>query len=259
MKLIAKYIFALFLFILQVKGYAQHNESLKGKKILFVVTSNEEVKNSGDKTGIWIEEFATPYYLLKESGVEITVVSPKGGQSPIDPRSTLPDYTTKDVKRFLDDPNAQNVLHHTLTLSKVNAKNYDAVFYPGGHGPMWDLPDNKYSISLIESFYNSGKPVSFVCHGPVALKNVKTKAGIPLIKDKKVTGYANTEEEAGQTKKYIPFLLEDMLKEKGANYLKADDWNPFVVTDGTLITGQNPASAIKVAEALITALSIHKD
>jgi putative intracellular protease/amidase len=259
MKLIAKYAFALFLVILQVKGYAQDNQSLKGKKILFVVTSNGEVKSSGDKTGIWIEEFAAPYYLLKESGAEITVVSPNGGQSPIDPRSTLPDYITKDVKRFLDDPNAQNVLHHTLALNKVNAKNYDAVFYPGGHGPMWDLPDNKYSISLIASFYNSGKPISFVCHGPVALKNVKTKAGTLLLKDKKVTAYANSEEEAGQTTKFIPFLLEDMLKDKGANYVKANDWNPFVVTDGTLITGQNPASAIKVAEALVTALSIEKD
>lgn len=259
MKLIAKYIFALFLIILQIKGNAQDKEPLKGKKILFVVTSNGEVKNTGDKTGIWLEEFASPYYLLKESGAEITVVSPKGGQSPIDPRSTLPDYSTKDVKRFLDDASAQSVLHYTLRLDKVNSKNYDAVFYPGGHGPMWDLPDNKSSINLIESFYNAGKPISFVCHGPVALKNVKTKSGVLLIKDKKVTGYANSEEEAGQTRKFVPFLLEDVLKEGGANYLKAADWNPFIVTEGTLITGQNPASAVKVAEALITALSNNKN
>ncbi len=259
MKSIAKYIFALFIVILQLKGYAQDNQPLKGKKILFVVTSNAEVKGTGDRTGIWLEEFASPYYLLKESGAEITVVSPKGGRSPIDPRSTLPDYITNDVKRFLDDTRAQSVLDYTLVLDKVNSKDYDAIFYPGGHGPMWDLPDNKYSISLIESFYNAGKPISFVCHGPVALKNVKTKDGILLIKDKKVTGYANTEEEAGQTRKFVPFLLEDVLKENGANYLKAEDWHPFVVTDGTLITGQNPASAIKVAEALTATLSNNKN
>jgi putative intracellular protease/amidase len=259
MKKIVKLLPLALAVLLQLNGYSQDNQSLKNKKVLIVVTSTGEVKSTDAKTGLWIEEFATPYYLLKEKGVDVTIASPKGGKSPIDPRSTLPDFRTDAVKRFLGDTEAQDALNHTVPLIDVHAKDYDAVFYSGGHGPMWDLPDNRYSIRLIESLYNSGKPIAFVCHGPVALKNVKTKDGSLLIKGKKVAGYANTEEDAGKTRGFVPFLLEDMLRAAGANYVKGPDWHPFAVSDGQLITGQNPASAAVVTEKLITALSAQRN
>ena len=255
MKTITKLLFTALAVLPQLKGYSQGNDQIKKKKVLIVVTSTGEVKNTGDKIGLWIEEFATPYYLLKDRGIDVTVASPKGGKSPIDPRSALPDYSTDAVKRFFGDTAAQNVLNHTIALNEIHAKDYDAVFYSGGHGPMWDLPDNRYSISLIESLYNSEKLIAFVCHGPVALKNVKTKDGSLLIKGKKVAGYANTEENAGKTTGFVPFLLQNMLTAEGANYVKGPDWHPFAVTDGQLITGQNPASAGLVTEKLMTALS----
>lgn len=257
MKTLSKILMLLAVFFSGM-AYSQTPQSNKRTRILIVVTSNSEVKGTGDKTGIWIEEFASPYYLFKQKGVEITVASPEGGASPIDPRSILPDYSTDAVKEFLRDQDAQDVLNNTVALSKVNAKNFDAIYYPGGHGPMWDLPDNKYSIHLIESFYNAGKPVALVCHGPVALKNVKAKDGSFLVKGKKIAGYATTEEQAGQTTKFVPFLLEDILKADGANYVKGPDWQPFVVTDGLLITGQNPASASPVAEKLLAAIAAQK-
>jgi putative intracellular protease/amidase len=223
------------------------------KKILIVVTSFGELKN-GDKTGIWLEEFTTPYYLLTEKGYQVTVASPNGGKAPIDPKSTSENFITPSAKKFLGDAAAQERLNNTVALNTVNAKDYDAVFYPGGHGPMWDLPQNTSSVKLIKSFYESGKPVALVCHAPAALKDVKTK-GEYLIKGKTVAGFTNSEEIAGQTTHFVPFSLEDMLKERGAKYEKGADWGAFAVQDGLLITGQNPASAELVAEKLITALN----
>lgn len=231
-----------------------HSNHMKTKKILIVVTSFGEVAN-GTKTGIWLEEFTTPFYLLTEAGIEVTIASPLGGKAPIDPKSITGDYATASVKRFLKDPASQEKLNRTVTLKSVNEKDFDAVFYPGGHGPMWDLPDNKNSISLIESFFNAGKPVALVCHAPAALKNVKMKDGGYLIKGKSVAGFTNSEEEAGQSTDLVPFSLEDMLKERGANYVKGNDWEPFAVEDSVLITGQNPASAHLVAEKIMRLLS----
>ncbi|RZS90633.1 type 1 glutamine amidotransferase domain-containing protein [Aquimarina brevivitae] len=225
------------------------------KKVLFVLTSHEELGNTGEKTGFWVEEFAAPYYTLKDKGVEITLASPKGGQPPIDPKSEQPDFQTEATKRFDKDTETQQKLANTKKLQEVDQSDYDAVFYPGGHGPLWDLATNKNSISLIESFYNNDKPVAAVCHAPAIFKEVKSKDGAPLVKDKKVTGFSNTEEEAVQLTDVVPFLVEEMLKENGGVYSKAEDWNPHVVTDGLLITGQNPASSEKVAEELLTKLN----
>lgn len=224
------------------------------QKVLIVVTSFSDLKDGG-KTGIWLEEFTTPYYLLTEKGIQVTIASPNGGKAPIDPRSTADNYLTPSSKKFLNDAVAQERLNNTVALNTVNATDYDAVFYPGGHGPMWDLPENPYSISLIQAFYASGKPVALVCHAPAALKNVKTKKGDYLVKGKNVAGFTNSEELAAQTTGLVPFSLEDMLKGRGARYKKAADWAPFAVQDGLLITGQNPASAQLVAEKLMAALS----
>jgi len=234
-----------------------NHQKMKATKILFVLTSHDQLGNTGEKTGFWIEEFATPYYFFTDKGIEVTIASPKGGQPPIDPKSNLPDYSTLATKRFYADKAAQEKLSKTLTLSKVNQKDYDAIFYPGGHGPMWDLAEDKKSVELIESFYNNSKPVAFVCHGPAALKNVKDKTGAPLVKGKKVTAFTNTEEEAVKLTKVVPFSLEDMLKNNGANYVKGNDWSSFAVADGLLITGQNPTSSELVAEKLIAVLSEH--
>ena len=224
------------------------------QKVLIVVTSYGELKD-GSKTGIWLEEFTTPYYLLTEKGMQVTIASPKGGKAPIDPRSTSDNFLTPSSKKFLNDSAAQGRLNNTVVLSTVNAKDYDAIFYPGGHGPMWDLPQNTNSQTLIQSFYEAGKPVALVCHAPAALKNVKTKKGEYLVKGKTVAGFTNSEEQAAQTLALVPFSLEDMLKERGAKYEKGADWEPFAVQDGVLITGQNPASAQLVAEKLISAVS----
>lgn len=232
----------------------QNKSAMKAKKILIVVTSFSEVKN-GTKTGLWAEEFTTPYYIFNDKGIDVTIASPKGGKTPLDPKSITGDYATASVKKYLNDPVAQKLLNNTVTLESVQAKDYDAIFYPGGHGPMWDLPENKTSISLIGSFYNAGKPVALVCHAPAALKNVKTKDGAYLINGKTVSGFTNSEENAGQSVDMVPFLLEDMLIERGGKYEKAADWAPFAVQDGLLITGQNPASAELVAEKIIAALS----
>jgi len=223
-------------------------------KILFVLTSHDELGDTGKKTGFWIEEFAAPYYALLDKGAEITVATPKGGQAPIDPSSDSEDAQTKDTKRYKDDKDAQSVINNTKKLADVNASDFDAVFYPGGHGPLWDLANDATSIKLIETFNEQAKPVAFVCHAPAALKGVKGTDGNPLVKGKKVTGFTNSEEEAVQLTKVVPFLVEDMLQENGGIYSKKEDWAAYAIQDGNLITGQNPASSELVAEKLLAAL-----
>ena len=220
------------------------------KKILFVLTSHSELGDTGVKTGFWVEEFATPYYILKDKGYDITLASPKGGQPPIDPKSELPDFQTASTKRFSTDEDAKKQLASTLVLSEMNQNDFDAIFYPGGHGPLWDLSEDQNSIKLIEAFYTNNKPVAAVCHAPAVFKNVKNAEGEPLVKGKKVTGFTNTEEAAVELTEVVPFLVEDMLKENGGIYSKAADWSPYALEDGLLITGQNPASAELVAELL---------
>lgn len=229
-------------------------EQQQMKKVLFVLTSHDALGNTGEKTGFWIEEFAAPYYALKDNGVVITLASPKGGQPPIDPKSNDEAFQTSATKRFNTDEETQKILANTLQLASVNEADYDAIFYPGGHGPLWDLSEDPNSIKLIESFYKNNKPVAAVCHAPAVLKNTKNADGSPLVKDKKVTGFSNTEEEAVQLTNVVPFLVEDMLKANGGTYSKAADWNPHALRDGLLITGQNPASSEKVAELLLEAL-----
>ncbi|WP_195760032.1 type 1 glutamine amidotransferase domain-containing protein [Flavobacterium sp. LC2016-23] len=224
------------------------------KKVLFVVTSNDKLGNTGEKTGFWSEEFAAPYYELLDKGIEITIASPLGGQPPIDPKSADPSSATEDTKRFDADQVLQEKLKNTHKLSTINQKDYDAVFYPGGHGPLWDLVEDKNSIALIESFYTHNKPVAFVCHAPAVLKNVKVK-GDYLVKGKKVTGFTNEEEEAVGLTKVVPFLLEDALTQNGAKFSKIGNWQPYAVEDGLLITGQNPASSKLVAGKLLEQLN----
>lgn len=227
------------------------------KKILFVLTSNDKMGDTGHKTGFWIEEFTAPYYLLKDLGFDITLASPKGGQPPIDPNSETKDASTATTERFDADKETQKTLANTRFLSEVNMADYDAVFYPGGHGLLWDLVENKNSIKLIEDFYAAGKPVAFVCHSPAVLKNVKGTDGQALVYGKNVTGFTNGEEAAVELSKVVPFLLEDMLKQNGGTYSKTGDWKPYAVEDGLLITGQNPASSEKVAEKLAEKLNSH--
>ncbi|WP_027376459.1 type 1 glutamine amidotransferase domain-containing protein [Kaistella palustris] len=223
-------------------------------KILFVLTSHDQLGNTGEKTGFWIEEFASPYYYLVDKGVEVTLASPNGGQPPIDPTSDKPENQTESTVRFKADKDLQEKLSRTHKLSEVSSDDYDAVFYPGGHGPLWDLAESETSAKLIESFYNSNKPVSFVCHAPAALKRVKNTNGEPLVKGKKVTGFTNTEEALVQLTDVVPFLVEDMLKENGGIYSKKGDFEQYAIEDGLLITGQNPASSEKVAELLFQKL-----
>lgn len=226
------------------------------KKILMVLTSHDQLGDTGKKTGFWLEEFAAPYYVFKDAGVDITLASPQGGQPPLDPKSDEPDFHTHATRRFQADAAAQAVLAKTSTLSTVNAADYDAVFYPGGHGPMWDLADDASSIALIETMLNTGKPVACVCHAPAALRHPKTREGQSVVHGKSVTGFTNTEEDAVGLTQVVPFLLEDMLAKNGGKYTKGADWQPHVVTDGLLITGQNPASSEAAAKALLKALSV---
>lgn len=237
-----------------VSAVAQKLNKKGMKKVLFVVTSNDKLGNTGEKTGFWSEEFAAPYYELLDQGVEITIASPLGEQPPIDPKSADPASATEDTKRFDSDKVLQEKLKNTLKLSTVNQKDYDAVFYPGGHGPLWDLVEDKSSIALIEAFYTHKKPVAFVCHAPAVLKNVKVK-GDYLVKGKKVTGFTNAEEEAVGLTKVVPFLLEDALTQNGAQFSKGANWQPYAVEDGLLITGQNPASSKLVAGKLLDQLN----
>jgi putative intracellular protease/amidase len=223
-------------------------------KVLFVLTSHEDLGNTGEKTGFWIEEFAAPYYALKDKGINIALASPKGGQPPIDPKSNEPDFQTPATIRFNEDTETQELISQTLKLEMVNQADYDAVFYPGGHGPLWDLAEDKHSIALIEDFFNNNKTVAAVCHAPAIFKNTKNIDGTPLVKGKKVTGFTNSEEEAVQLTSIVPFLVEDMLKANGGIYSKKEDWNPYALEDGLLITGQNPASSELVAELLLERL-----
>lgn len=224
-------------------------------KILMVLTSHNTLGNTGRKTGFWLEEFAAPYYVFKDAGADITLASPKGGQPPLDPKSDAPDAQTEATLRFKQDTDAQTVLANTLTLSSVSADDYDAVFYPGGHGPLWDLAEDANSIALIEAFYAAGKPVAAVCHAPGALRHTKAADGSPLVQDKSVTGFANTEEAAVGLTNVVPFLVEDELKKNGGKYSKTNDWQPYAVNDGNLITGQNPASSEPAAKLLLQQLS----
>ena len=223
-------------------------------KVLMVLTSHDELGDTGEKTGFWLEEFAAPYYVLKDAGAEVVLASPKGGQPPLDPKSDTEDAQTEDTKRFKEDAAAQADLASTKKLADVDISQFDGVFYPGGHGPLWDLAKDPHSIRLIETYAAEDRPVAAVCHAPGVLKNVKGRDGQPLVKGKTVTGFTNTEEEAVQLTDIVPFLVEDMLKENGGNYEKGDDWAEYVVTDGTLITGQNPASSKKAAEKLVEML-----
>ncbi|MDQ3051581.1 MAG: type 1 glutamine amidotransferase domain-containing protein [Bacteroidota bacterium] len=223
-------------------------------KVLFVLTSHSELGNTGMKTGFWVEEFAAPYYVMADEGVEVTIASPKGGQPPIDPKSEAPDAQTEATKRYYADRALKERITNTKKLAEVDAADFDAIFFPGGHGPMWDLYDNKDSIALIQDFWSAGKPVAAVCHAPSALLNVKDENGDPLVKGKKVTGFTNTEEEGVKLTDVVPYLLEDELKARGGKYSSGSDWSSHVVKDGMLITGQNPASSEKVAKELLALL-----
>ena len=227
-------------------------------KILIVLTSHAALGNTGEKTGFWIEEFATPYYVLADAGAELTIASPAGGQPPVDPKSEAADAQTSSTERFYKDNALIDKVDHSLRLSEIKQEDYDAVFYPGGHGPLWDLATDKNSIHLIEGFFNHQKPIAFVCHAPAALINVKAKNGGPLVKGKNLTGFSNTEEEAVKLTQVVPFLVEDELTKHGANYSKGADWSSYVKQDGLLITGQNPASSEAVAKLLLATLKGEK-
>jgi putative intracellular protease/amidase len=219
-------------------------------KIVMVLTSHDQLGNTGRKTGFWLEEFAAPYFVFRDAGVELTLASPKGGQPPVDPKSDLPENQTPAMARFKRDAAAQEALSQTAKLADVSAADFDTIFYVGGHGPMWDLAESPVSIALIESFYNAGKPVALVCHSPGVLHRV-TYQGAPLVQGKRVTGFTNDEEEEVQLTKVVPFLVEDELKRLGAIFEKVPNWQPFSIVDGRLITGQNPASSTGTAEALL--------
>ncbi|MFJ9989885.1 type 1 glutamine amidotransferase domain-containing protein [Pseudomonas putida] len=225
------------------------------KKILMVLTSHDQLGDTGKKTGFWLEEFAAPYYVFIDAGAQITLASPKGGQPPLDPKSDEPDAQTDATRRFQQDTKAQTALADTIPLGEIDPYDFDAVFYPGGHGPLWDLAEDKDSITLLESLYASNKPIGAVCHAPGVFKHVKAADGQPVVKGKRVTGFTNSEEEAVGLTDVVPFLVEDMLKAKGGEYSKAADWASYVVEDGNLITGQNPASSEAAAHALLKRLA----
>lgn len=223
-------------------------------KVLMVLTSHDQLGDTGAQTGFWLEEFVAPYYVFKDAGAEIVLASPAGGQPPLDPKSDQPDAQTELTHRFKADPQAQQHLASTVKLETVNQQDFDTVFYPGGHGPLWDLAESKHSISLIEAFERAGKPIGFVCHAPGALRHVKAADGSPLIKGRRVTGFSNSEEASVQLTDVVPFLIEDEFQKLGAQYEKGADWASFVITDGKLVTGQNPASSEEAAKALLEQL-----
>lgn len=228
-------------------------------RVLMVLTSHSELGNTGEKTGFWIEEFAAPYYVMQDAGIEITLASPKGGQPPIDPKSEAEDAQTDFTKRFKNDAKLQEKLSQTHRLNEMVADSYDALFYPGGHGPLWDLVTDADSIALIQSFNDQSKPIAFVCHAPAVLLNVETSTGDPIVKDKEITGFSNTEEAAVKLSDVVPFSLEDALVKQGAHYTKQSNWSEYVRKDGNLITGQNPASSAEAARLLIQALKNQPD
>jgi putative intracellular protease/amidase len=223
-------------------------------QILMVLTSHDVLGNTGRKTGFWLEEFAAPYFVFRDAGVELTLASPKGGQPPIDPKSDLPENQTPAMTRFKQDRVAQEALSQTRKLADMKSESFDTIFYVGGHGPMWDLVDNTDSIALIESFYNAGKPVAAVCHSPGVFHRV-THQGAPIVKGKRVTGFANSEEEEVKLTHVVPFLVEDELKRIGGLYEQVPDWQPLAIVDGRLVTGQNPASSTAAAKALLKLLA----
>jgi putative intracellular protease/amidase len=223
-------------------------------KILMVLTSHDQLGQTGQKTGFWLEEFAAPYYVFKDAGAQITLATPRGGQPPLDPKSDDPSAQTDATRRFKDDQSAQTLLATTHKLQDVAAGDFDAVFYPGGHGPLWDLAEDANSIALIETMLAAGKPVAAVCHAPGVLRHPTSADGRSVVHGKSVTGFANSEEEAVGLTQVVPFLVEDMLGQNGGSYSKAGDWQPYVVTDGLLITGQNPASSETAAQALLKML-----
>ncbi|MBO9489431.1 type 1 glutamine amidotransferase domain-containing protein [Endozoicomonas sp. G2_1] len=225
------------------------------KKILVVLTSHAELGNTGEKTGFWLEEFAAPYYVFVDAGANVTLASPAGGQPPLDPKSELADFQTEHTERFNNDEQAQQQLANTLKLAEVNVDEFDAVFYPGGHGPLWDLTNNADSIAAIEATLAANKPVGVVCHSTSVLLNVTDSDGQALVKGKKVTGFSNTEEAAVQLTDVVPFLLEDELVKQGGNYQKVEDWHPLALQDGLIFSGQNPASSAPVAEKMLAYLS----
>ena len=226
-------------------------------KILMVLTSHDQLGDTDMKTGVWLEEFAAPYFIFRDAGAEITLASPKGGQPPLDPKSDAPDAQTEDTLRFKQDKAAQSALAATKKLSAINANDYDALFYPGGHGPLWDLAEDRDSIKIIETMYAAGKPVAAVCHAPAAFHLTLTATGLPLVQGKSVTGFTNSEESAAGLTSSVPFLVEDMLKKNGGKFSKAHDWQSYVLTDGNLITGQNPASSGGAAMALLQQLLMY--
>ncbi|WP_178988518.1 type 1 glutamine amidotransferase domain-containing protein [Winogradskyella schleiferi] len=226
----------------------------KEMNVLFVLTSHDKLGDTGKKTGFWVEEFANPYYTLLDKGAKITIATPNGGAAPIDPSSDSPDAATEDTERYNKDEEAKALIANTHKLADLNADDFDAVFYPGGHGPLWDLANDETSIALIEKFNAQEKPVAFVCHAPAALKDVKGTDGEPLVKGKKVTGFTNSEEDAVGLSDVVPFLVEDMLNENGGIYSKKEDWAAYAIQDGNLITGQNPASSELVADKLLESL-----
>ncbi|MCU7784928.1 type 1 glutamine amidotransferase domain-containing protein [Lelliottia amnigena] len=223
-------------------------------KVLMVLTSHSELGNTGKKTGFWLEEFAAPYYVFRDAGADVVLASPAGGQPPLDPKSDLADFQTEMTDRFKADPDAQRELANTLKLDSVREADFDTVFYPGGHGPLWDLAESKTSIALIEAFICAGKPTGFVCHAPGVLRHVKAASGEPLVKGRQVTGFTNGEEADVELTDVVPFLIEDEFIAMGAHYQKGPNWAPFVVEDGKLVTGQNPASSEDAAKALVAQL-----
>lgn len=225
-------------------------------KILMVLTSHNQLGNTGKPTGFWLEEFAAPYYVFHDAGLKITLASPKGGQPPLDPKSDEPDAQTDDTRCFRSDTAAQKLLANTEKLENIHADDFDAVFYPGGHGPLWDLAEDGHSIKLIEQFWAAGKPVAAVCHAPGVLRKVTKPDGSPLVKGKRVTGFTNSEEEGVGLTSVVPFLVEDELKKAGGLYERTDDWGEYAVVDGHLVTGQNPASSAIAAEELLKLLNI---
>jgi putative intracellular protease/amidase len=231
------------------------NNQQTAKHVLMVLTSHSKLGNTGEKTGFWVEEFAAPYYAFVDAGFKVTIVSPEGGHPPIDPKSEMEDFQTPATKRYDDDKVVQNLIANTGKLIDVDSADFDAVFYPGGHGPLWDLTDNQLSISLIESFLGANKPVAAVCHATAAFLNIKDPSGEYFVKDKAVTGFTNSEEDAVELSDIVPFLLEDELIKRGAKYQKVADWNAFAIQDGLLVTGQNPASSELAAKKLIAALA----
>jgi len=226
-------------------------------KIVMVLTSHDQLGNTGRTTGFWLEEFAAPYYVFSDAGVQLTLASPKGGQPPIDPKSDEPENQTPAMARFKKDAAAQKALSQTIKLADIKSENYDTIFYVGGHGPMWDLAESPVSIALLESFYNSGKPIALVCHSPGVLRHV-TYQGAPLVKGKRVTGFTNGEEQEMHLTNVVPFLVEDELMRLGATFEKRADWQPLSIIDGRLITGQNPASSTLAAQNLVNLLAAQK-